>query len=95
MYDKNINKRLFNKLLEQVISKNINGANNLISKILFNLYIYDLIKKLVIETYDILVYADALYVLAEGYNQLINTLKFIDEWIRLNRININKKKVKL
>ena len=118
-YDKVNHIRLFNKLAQLNISKEIIGTikllyskaklkvsynseninvNNgvlqgsLISPILFDLYINDLINELDKNSFEVLAYADDLCVLCEGINQLSNVLKIIDNWTKLNGINVNKKK---
>ena len=37
-------------------------------------------------------YTDDLCVLCEGINQLLNVLRIIDNWTKLNGINVNKRK---
>ena len=59
---------------------------------LFDLYINDLINELDKNSFEVLAYADDLCVLCEGINQLSNVLKIIDNWTKLNGINVNKKK---
>ena len=51
---------------------------SLISPMLFNLYINDLNKELNQNSYEILAYADYLYILCEGINQLLNVFKKIE-----------------
>ena len=83
------------KISDNNVNININNGvlqGSLISPILFNLYIKVLLKKLANETYETLAYADDLCILAEGYNQLVNTIKIIDNWTKVNWINVNKKK---
>ena len=62
---------------------------SLISSMIFNLYINDLIKELHQNSYEILAYADDLCKLYEGINQLLNVL---ERWSELNGIKVNKKK---
>ena len=59
---------------------------------LFDLYINDLIDELDKNAFDVLAYADDLCVLCEGRSQLINVIKIIDNWSKLNGINVNKLK---
>ena len=59
---------------------------------LIYLYINDLINELNKNSFEVLAYADDLCVLCEGINQLTNALKIIDNWTKLNGINVNKKK---
>ena len=65
---------------------------SLISSMIFNLYINDLIKELHQNSYEILAYADDLYILCEGINQLLNIFKKTERWSELNGIKVNKKK---
>ena len=78
-------------------SENINVNNgvlqgSLISPMLFDLYINDLINELDKNSFEVLAYADDLCVLCDGRNQLINVLKIIDKWTELNDIKVNKSK---
>ena len=78
-------------------SENINVNNgvlqgSLISPMLFDLYINDLIDELDKNSFEVLAYADDLCVLCDGRNQLINVLKIIDKWTELNDIKVNKSK---
>ena len=118
-YDKVNHRRLFNKLTQLNINKEIIGTikllyskaklkissnseninvNNgvlqgsLISPMLFDLYINDLINELDNNSFDVLAYADDLCVLCDGKNQLMNVLKIIDKWTELNDIKVNKSK---
>ena len=59
---------------------------------LFDLYINDLIDELDKNAFYVLAYADDLCVLCEGRSQLINIIKIIDKWSKLNGINVNKLK---
>ena len=47
---------------------------------LFGLYINDLINQLDKNSFELLSYADDLYVLCECKNQLMNILKIRDNW---------------
>ena len=118
-YDKVNHRRLFNKLFDLGINKEIIGtikllyscaklkiSNNnkcinvnngvlqgsLISPMLFDLYINDLIDELDKNAFDVLAYAVDLCVLCDGRNQLNNVIKIIDKWSILNRIKVNKNK---
>jgi len=74
---------------------NVNNGvlqGSLISPMLFDLYINDLIDELDKNAYDVLAYADDLCVLCEGRSQLMNVIKIIDKWTELNKINVNKLK---
>ena len=57
---------------------------SLISPMLFNLYINDLNKELNQNSYEILTYADDLYILCKEINQLLNILNKIEKWSILN-----------
>ena len=75
---------------------NINNGKlqgSLLSPILFNIYINDLIKDLDYIAFEILAYADDLCVLCQDKNELIRVIKRIDLWSRENGINVNRKKV--
>ena len=74
---------------------NVNNGvlqGSLISPMLFDLYINDLINELDKNSFEVLAYADDLCVLCEGKNQLMNIIKIIDKWTILNKINVNKAK---
>ena len=74
---------------------NINNGvlqGSLLSPILFNIYINDLIKDLDYIAFEILAYADDLCVLCQDKNELIRVIKRIDLWSRENGINVNRKK---
>ena len=78
-------------------SENINVNNgvlqgSLISPMLFDLYINDLINELDNNSFDVLAYAHDLCVLCDGRNQLYNVIKIIDKWSILNGIKVNKNK---
>ena len=78
-------------------NENINVNNgvlqgSIISPILFDLYINDLINELDKNSFDVLAYADDLCILCEGRNQLNNVINIIDKWSELNDIKINKNK---
>ena len=92
-------KLLYSKAKLKISNDNIcinvnNGVlqGSLISPMLFNLYINDLIKELNQNSYEILAYADDLCIICEGFNQLLNVLNKIEKWSKLNGINVNKKK---
>jgi len=65
---------------------------SLISPILFNLYINDLINEIDKHAFDILAYADDLAIICEGKNQLINIFNIIEKWTKNNGIMVNKNK---
>ena len=72
---------------------NVNNGvlqGSLISPMLFDLYINDLINELDKNSFEVLAYADDLCVLCDGRNQLNNVIKIIDKWSKLNGINVNK-----
>ena len=74
---------------------NVNNGvlqGTLISPMLFNLYINDLINELDKNSFEVLAYADDLCVLCDGRNQLNNVIKIIDKWSKLNGIKVNKNK---
>ena len=74
---------------------NINNGvlqGSLLSPILFNIYINDLIKDLDYIAFEILAYADDLCVLCQDKNELIRVIKRIDLWSKENGINVNRKK---
>ena len=92
-------KLLYSKAKLKIISnsENINVNNgvlqgSLISPMLFDLYINDLINELDKNSFEVLAYADDLCVLCDGRNQLNNVIKIIDKWSKLNGINVNKNK---
>ena len=92
-------KLLYSKAKLKISNDNLcinvnNGVlqGSLISPMLVNLYINDLIKELNQNSYEILAYADDLCILCEGINQLLNVLNKIEKWSILNGINVNKKK---
>ena len=65
---------------------------SLISPILFNLYINDLIEELSKIGYDVLGYADDIAVLCEDEYKLIEAIDIIQNWSTRNKILVNKKK---
>ena len=74
---------------------NVNNGvlqGSLISPILFNLYINDLIIELDNSAFEVLAYADDLCVICENRNELIRVIKNIDKWCNNNGISVNKKK---
>ena len=74
---------------------NVNNGvlqGSLISPMLFDLYINDLINELDVNAFDVLAYADDLCVLCEGRSQLMNVINIIDKWSTLNKIKVNKLK---
>ena len=88
-------KLLYSKAKLKISNDNLcinvnNGVlqGSLISPMLFNLYINDLIKELNQNSYEILAYADDLCILCEGLNQLLNVLNKIEKWSILNGIDV-------
>ena len=74
---------------------NVNNGvlqGSLISPMLFDLYINDLINELDKNSFEVLAYADDLCVLCDGRNQLNNVINIIDKWSKLNGIKVNKNK---
>jgi len=65
---------------------------SLISPILFNLYINDMVEDLSKSTFDTLAYADDIAVICEDKQQLDNSISIVEQWSKRNLININKKK---
>ena len=64
---------------------------SVISPILFNLYLNDLIKELNNHAYEVIAYADVLCILCQEKSELLNIIKIIDKWTILNGIKVNKK----
>ena len=64
---------------------------SLLSPILFNLYLNNLIKELNNHAYEVLSYVDDLCVLCQGKSELLNIIKIIDKWSILNGVKVNKK----
>ena len=76
-------------------SINVNNGvlqGSLISPVLFNLYIDDLIRILSEYTYDILAYADDLAIICQNEETLIRVMNDIQKWSDNNTIGINKSK---
>ena len=74
---------------------NINNGvlqGSLLSPILFNIYINDLIIKLNENSYEVLAYADDLAIIVEGRNSLSNIFNILEKWSKLNGIKVNKNK---
>ena len=64
----------------------------LLSPILFNIYVNDLIEDLDYIAFEILAYADDLCVLCQDKNELLRAIKRIDKWSKENSINVNRQK---
>ena len=77
----------------EIINVN-NGVlqGSLISPLLFDIYINDLIIKLNENSYEVLAYADDLAIIVEGRSSLNNIFDILDKWSIENGIKINKLK---
>ena len=76
-------------------SININRGvlqGSILSPMLFNIYINDLIKEIKINSYEVLAYADDIAVICSNHNELIKVMKVVENWAKNNDMNINKKK---
>ena len=87
----------FAKMKINLFQKSINinrGVlqGSILSPMLFNIYINDLIITIKNNAYDVLAYADDIAVITKNYDELINTMKIIENWAENNDMNINKKK---
>ena len=74
---------------------NVNNGvlqGSLISPLLFDLYINDLIIELNKNAYEVLAYADDLAIIVEGRNSLSNIFNILEKWSKLNGIKVNKNK---
>ena len=74
---------------------NVNNGvlqGSLISPMLFNLYINDLIEDIDKMAFEILAYADDLAVICENETTLVEVMKVIHRWSEENGIMVNKKK---
>ena len=74
---------------------NVNNGvlqGNLISPLLFDLYINNLIIELSKNAYEVLAYADDLAIIVEGRSSLNNIFDILDKWSIENGIKINKLK---
>ena len=65
---------------------------SILSPMLFNIYINDLIITIKNNAYDVLAYADDIAVIAKNYDELISVMKIIENWAENNDMIINKKK---
>jgi hypothetical protein len=79
--------------MNEMINVN-NGVSqgSLISPMLFNLYINDLVIELGSRCYGTLAYADDLAVICKDKNELDISIKAIDKWSENNDILVNRKK---
>jgi hypothetical protein len=79
--------------MNEMINVN-NGVlqGSLISPMLFNLYINDLVIELGSRCYETLAYADDLAVICKDNNELDISIKTIDKWSENNDILVNRKK---
>ena len=66
---------------------------SILSPMLFNIYINDLIITIKNNAYDVLAYADDIAVIAKNYDELISVMKIIENWAENNDMIINKKNV--
>ena len=64
---------------------------SLISPLLFNIYIDDLVVELKKKSFDVLAYADDIAVICDK-NQLDQCIDVLDKWSTVNKIDINRKK---
>jgi hypothetical protein len=64
---------------------------SLISTLLFNIYIDDLVAELKKNSFDVLAYADDIAIICDK-EQLDKCMKVFDEWSMNSRIDANKKK---
>ena len=64
---------------------------SLISPLLFNMYIDDLVRNLKENAFEVLAYADDIAIIADRY-QLDKCIDILDNWSALNGIAINRKK---
>jgi hypothetical protein len=65
---------------------------SIISPILFNLYIDDLVESLDQEAYEVLAYADDIAVLWKDEEQLLRVMDILEKWSINTCIGINKEK---
>ena len=91
-------KLLYSKEKLKISNNNIyinvnNGVlqGSLISPMLFNLYINDLIIELNKNAYEVLAYADDLAIIVEGRSSLNNIFDILDKWSIENGIKIKTK----
>ncbi len=74
---------------------NINGnvlQGSIISPMLFNVFIDDLVRKLGRECFEVLAYADDIAVIFTGVAQLTNAFAILEEWSNTNSMTVNKMK---
>ena len=78
----------------EIINEN-NGVlqGSIISSLLFDLYINDLIIELNKNAYEVLAYAADLAIIIEGRNSLSNIFNILEKCSNLNGIKVNKIKV--
>ena len=88
-------KLLYSKAKLKISNNNIcfNVNNRVLQGSLISPMLFNLIKELNQNLYEILGYADDLGILCEGINELLNVL--IQRWSELNRIKVNKKKSRI
>ena len=65
---------------------------SILSPMLFNIYINDLINNLDKNVFEILAYADDIAIICKNKNELLNSMEIIDKWALNNNIKINKNK---
>jgi len=66
----------------------------IVSPFLSNWFINELIVKLKTKCYELFVYANDLAVICYSREQLEISMEILENWFRLNQVEVNKKKVK-
>ena len=65
---------------------------SIISPILFNIYINDLVQELDGITFEVLAYADDIAVICQSDSELFSVMDVLDKWCISNHFTVNKKK---